>query len=114
MRVKQEHKYRRALGAVKQGIDGKSCIVINVKVKSVSRSVVSDSLSPWTVAHQEPLSREFSRQEYWSGLPFPPPEDLPQGSNLGLLHSQADSLPSKAGIWLDVRRTSLLKGETSE
>ena len=30
-----------------------------------------------TVAHQAPLSREFSRQEYWSGLPFPPPEDLP-------------------------------------
>ena len=31
---------------------------------------------PWTVAHQAPLSMEFSRQEYWSGLPFPPPGDL--------------------------------------
>ena len=31
----------------------------------------------WIVAHQAPLSRGFSRQEYWSGLPFPPPEDLP-------------------------------------
>ena len=31
----------------------------------------------WTVAHQSPLSRGFSRQEYWSGLPCPPPEDLP-------------------------------------
>ena len=31
----------------------------------------------WTVAHQAPLSVEFSRQEYWSGLPFPPPRDLP-------------------------------------
>ena len=31
----------------------------------------------WTVAHQAPLSREFPRQEYWSGLPFPPPGDLP-------------------------------------
>ena len=31
----------------------------------------------WTVACQAPLSMEFSRQEYWSGLPFPPPEDLP-------------------------------------
>ena len=30
-----------------------------------------------TVAHQSPLSMEFSRQEYWSGLPFPPPGDLP-------------------------------------
>ena len=31
---------------------------------------------PWTVAHQAPLSLEFSRQEYWSGLPFPSPGDL--------------------------------------
>ena len=33
--------------------------------------------TPWMVAHQAPLSMGFSRQEYWSGLPFPPPEDLP-------------------------------------
>ena len=32
---------------------------------------------PWTVAHQTPLFMEFSRQEYWSGLPFPSPGDLP-------------------------------------
>ena len=32
---------------------------------------------PWTVAHQAPLSMEFSRREYWSGLPFPPPGALP-------------------------------------
>ena len=31
----------------------------------------------WTVAHQAPLSLEFSRQEYWNGLPCPPPGDLP-------------------------------------
>ena len=31
----------------------------------------------WTVAHQAPLSMGFSRQEHWSGLPFPPPGDLP-------------------------------------
>ena len=43
-----------------------------------SRSVVSDSLQPlWTVGHQTPLSMGFSRQEYWSGLPCPPPGDLP-------------------------------------
>ena len=34
------------------------------------------SATPWTVAHQAPLSVEFSRQEYWSGLPFPTPGDL--------------------------------------
>ena len=33
--------------------------------------------TPWTIAHQALLSREFSRQEYWSGLPFPTPGDLP-------------------------------------
>ena len=32
---------------------------------------------PWTVAHQAPPSMGFSRQEYWSGLPFPSPGDLP-------------------------------------
>ena len=33
--------------------------------------------TPWTVAHQAPPSMRFSRQEYWSGMPFPPPGDLP-------------------------------------
>ena len=41
-------------------------------------SAVSDSLQPhWTVARQVPLSMEFSRQKYWSGLLLPSPEDLP-------------------------------------
>ena len=35
--------------------------------------------TPWTNSHQAPLSMEFSRQEYWSGLPFPTPEDLHNG-----------------------------------
>ena len=43
----------------------------------LSRSVVSDSVAPWTVAHQGPLSMGFSRHEYWSGLSCPPPGDLP-------------------------------------
>ena len=38
---------------------------------------MSDSVMPWTVAHCAPLSMEFSRQEYWSGLPFPSPGNLP-------------------------------------
>ena len=39
---------------------------------------MSDFLeTPWTVAHQAPLSMELSRQDYWSGLPFSPPGDLP-------------------------------------
>ena len=40
-------------------------------------SVLSDSMTPWTVVHQAPLCMGFSRQEYWNGLPFPPPGDLP-------------------------------------
>ena len=39
--------------------------------ESVSHSVVSDSVTPWTTAHQAPWSVEFSRQGYWNGLPFP-------------------------------------------
>ena len=43
--------------------------------------------TPWTVAHQAPLSMGFSRQEYWSGLPCSPPGDLPNpGLNPGLMH----------------------------
>ena len=48
----------------------------------VSRSVVSDSVTPWTVAHQAPLSVGFFRQEDWSGLPCPTPGIFPtQGLN---------------------------------
>ena len=53
--------------------------------------------TPWTVAHQAPLSMGFSKQEYWSGLPFPSPGDLPDpGIEPRSLMSpvlQADSLP---------------------
>ena len=37
----------------------------------------SDLVTPWTVGRQAPLSMGFSRQEFWSGLPFPTPGDLP-------------------------------------
>ena len=51
---------------------------------------------PWTVAPQAPLSMEFSRQEYWSGLPFLSPEDLPNtGIRSGFPAIQADSLLSE-------------------
>ena len=44
-------------------------------------------VTPWTVAHQVPLSVRFSRHEYWSGLPFPSPRDFPDpGLNPCLLH----------------------------
>ena len=49
----------------------------------------------WTVALQAPLSMGFSKQEYWGGLPFPPPGDLPDpGIELWSPALQADSLPT--------------------
>ena len=50
-------------------------LLVSFKVKSFSR--VQLFATPWTVAHQAPPSMGFSRQEYWSGLSFPSPEDLP-------------------------------------
>ena len=59
-------------------------------------SVVSDSATPQTVAHQAPLSIGFSRQEYRSGLPFPFPGDLPDpGIKLRSPALQADSLTAE-------------------
>ena len=49
---------------------------VKVKVNLLSR-VRLFGPTPWTVAYQAPLSMGFSRQEYWSGLPFPSPGDLP-------------------------------------
>ena len=59
-------------------------------------SVMLDSETSWTVACRAPLSMAFSRQEYWSGLPFPPPGNLPNpGIEPMSLALQADSLPSE-------------------
>ena len=70
---------------------------------TLDRSCVVKSLScvrlfvtPWTVAHQAPPSMEFSRQEYWSGLPFPSPRDLPNPEiQPGSPALRADALPSE-------------------
>ena len=65
--------------------------------ESVGCSVVSWLFgTPWTIAHQAPMSMGFSKQEYWSGLPCPSPENLPNpGLELRSLVLQADSLPSE-------------------
>jgi len=59
--------------------------------------------TPQTVAHQDPLSMGFSRQEYWSGLPFPPLGDLPNlGIELVSPALKADSLPLShlGSLWI--------------
>ena len=67
---------------------------MKVKVKSLSR--VQLFATPWTVAYQAPLSMGFSRQEYWSGLPFPSPGDLPDpGIEPRSSALQADTLLSE-------------------
>ena len=64
------------------------------EVKSLSRIWLF--ATPWTVAYQAPLSMGFSRQEYWNGLPFPSPGDLPNpGIEPRSPTLQADTLPSE-------------------
>ena len=70
-------------------------ITVKVKVKLKSLSRVWLFATPWTVAHQAPPSMVFSRQEYWSGLPFPSPGDLPNpGIEPRSPALQADALTS--------------------
>ena len=65
-----------------------------MKAKLLSR--VQLFVTPWTVAHQAPTSMGFSRQEYWSGLPFPSPGDLPDpGIEPRSPAFQADALTSE-------------------
>ena len=70
---------------------------MNPKETSESESeVVWDFATPWTVAYQAPPSMGFSRQEYWSGLPFPSPGYLPDpGIEPGSPTFQADALTSE-------------------
>ena len=94
---------RAGLGRGKAG----DCPTLHV----LSCSVVSDSAMPWTVDRQAPLSMGCSRQEYWSGLPFSTPGDLPDPGielrRLCLLHWQADSLPCSM-IHTNAERASLV------
>ena len=67
---------------------------MKVKVRSFSRVWLFET--PWTVAYQASPSMEFSRQEYWSGLPFPSPGDLPDpGIEPGSTALEADALTSE-------------------
>ena len=71
-------------------ISGETGVWGNMLCAVLSRSAVSDSATPWTVA------MGFSRQEDWSGLPYPPPGDLPNpGIKPRSPELQADSLPAE-------------------
>ena len=80
-------------------------------MKSLSRVLLF--ATPWTVAYQAPLSMEFSRQEYWSGLPFPTPGDLPDpGIEPRSPALQEDVLPSElpGKPYVMLLHTIMLKG----
>ena len=85
--------YRQVKGGV--GFTAPLCVCVCVCTRSLSH--VWLFATSGTVAHKVPLSTEFSKQEYWKGLPFPTPGDLPDpGIEPGSLASpnwQADSLP---------------------
>ena len=67
-----------------------------MKVKVRLLSCVRLFATPWKVAYQAPPSMGFSRQEYWSGLPFPSPGDLPYpGNKPGSPALQTDALTSE-------------------
>ena len=81
-----------------------ACFLTHACVHAVAQ-LCPTLCDPWTVAHQVPLYMGFSRQEYWSGLPFSPPRDLPDpGIEPGSLALQAASfspeLPGKLLTWM--------------
>ena len=107
----RKRRYRTSLS------DRRACML--VPAKSLSRAWLF--ATPWTVAHQAPLSMGFSRQGYLSGLPYPPPGDLPDPGIKPVSPVspalQADSLPLSMGspavvlnymfvyLWQEIRRS---------
>ena len=74
------------LGQIINGSGRRDCI-LGIGINASSFATL------WTVAHQAPLSMGFPRQEYWSGLPFPPPGDLSEPG----MESASLVLPAPAG-----------------
>ena len=83
---------------------------MKVKVKSLSR--VRLFATPWIILHQAPPSMRFSRQEYWSGLPFPSPGNLPNpGTEPRSPTLQADALTSEPPEGIPVELFQILKDD---
>ena len=95
MKQKQTHRHRERTCRENNHEAGRHCSVLC----SVSLIRVRLLETPWTVAHQAPLSLRFPRQEYWSGLPLPSPGDLP---NPGIQPRSLVSPVSAAGFFTTV------------
>ena len=89
----------------KKELDSETFLLLNEKIHIVKISIVPKLhcvcanrvwflATPCTVAHEAPLSMEFSRQEYWRGVSFPPPEDLPD-PGIKLMSSAFPALASR-------------------
>ena len=61
------------------------------------------SAAPWTIVYQAPLSMGFSRQEYWSGLPFPSPGDLPDSGTEPMPPALADGFFTSCTTWITLK-----------
>ena len=86
-------------GGCDGGLVAKSCLIL---------------VTPWTVAHQAPLSMGLSRQEYWSGLPFPSLGDLPDpGIEPGSSALQADNLLTEQR-WMSTEELMVLNCDAGE
>ena len=90
------------MGGINQELGMSVYTLVYMHACSVT-SVVSDSVTPWTVGQQAPLSMGFSRQEYWSVLPCPPPGHLPHSGIEPMSPVspalQMDSLPLSTTIY---------------
>ena len=87
--------------------------LVKVKVRSLSSARLS--VTPWTTAHQAPPSMGFSEQEYWSGLPFPSPGDLPDpGIEPRSPTLQADALTSEPPRKLHIRKYPTIKQDNED
>ena len=95
--ILQSHSTREENRVKNGGIQGHKDGKIHIKLCCAEfLSCVQLLATPWTGPHQAPLFMEFSRLEYWSGLPFPPPEYLcSRGIEPRSPILQADSLPSE-------------------
>ena len=92
--LNKQHCNNYSIIQIKKEGEKRKQSVSEYKVKSFSH--VWLFVTPWIVAYQAPLSMEFSRQKYWSGLPFPSPGDLPNPEiKPRSPTSQADALPSE-------------------
>ena len=76
------------------------CVCVCARTRTCACSVTWSCSVLWTVAHQAPLSMEFSRLEYWSVMPFPPPGDLP---NPGIKSTSPSSLALAGGFFTYLR-----------